>query len=350
MKHRRMPTLSLTTLVSLGAALAATAAFLIVKPAVPAGDGPTLEVKPVKLKLDGYSPLFFIDENRSVGAMNAPDGAALLVMHGPEGQRELRRLPKERAPEFAGFVADGQRLVWLELTVGDQGRAESRLWTIDAPGTAARMITDDTGDVALFDKRDDLVVHGGEVSWVAVATAQSGAPQTEIRTVGLSGGAVRVELRDGAFSFAGWPWLATVNLGQDGPIELLNLADGGRVRVPVAPGELVSCSPAWCRSILIGDGTSTIIELLKPDGSKRFRAISGRVAATLMDVALLDRFEIYSYSGGRLVVFDIERRRSTVVEKAGVTRILSRGTVLWWATGDNEATTWHALDLTKLIP
>jgi len=360
-KHRHPATLRLTTMLSLWVALLAAGAIIIVKPLVPApgrnGDGSLPEValaeaypgaRPVTIELDGYTPLFFIDEKRSVGTMDAADGAALLVMHGTGGPRELRRLPRQRAPEFAGFVADGGRLVWLEMTVGDQGQAESRLWTIDSPEATPRMITDDTGDVALFDKRDDLVVHGGEVSWVAAAPSDQ--PQTEIRTVPLSGGTVRVDKRDGAYSFAGWPWLTTVNLGQNGPIELSNLQTSERFTVPVRPNELMACSPAWCRSIIIGgEQASTVIELQRPDGTNRFRAVSGKVAASLVDVALLDRFEVYSYSGGRLVVLDIERKRLIVLAKAGVTQVISRGAALWWATGDNEAIAWHALNLNSLI-
>ena len=93
-----------------------------------------------------------------------------------------------------------------------------------------------------------------------------------------------------------------------------------------------------------------MIELRRTDGSDRFRAASGRVGASLMDVALLDRFEVYAYSGGRLVVLDIKRRHLIELAKAGVNRVLSRGTTLCWATVDNEATTWHALDLAKLTP
>jgi hypothetical protein len=359
-KHRHPATLRLTTILSLWAALLAAGA-IIAKPTVAPpsrpGGGFLPEValaeaypgaRPITIGLDGYTPLFFIDEKRSVGTMDAADGASLLVMHGAGVQRELRRLPRQRAPEFAGFVADGARLLWLELTVGDQGRAESSLWTIDSPDAAPHMITDDTGDVALFDKRDDLVVHGGEVSWIAAGPGDQ--PQTEIRTVPLVGGEVRVDKRDGAYAFAGWPWLTTANLGQNGPIELRNLLTSERFTVPVRPNELMSCSPAWCRSIIIGGGqASTIIELQKPDGSKRFRAVSGMVAASLVDVALLDRFEVYSYSGGRLVVLDIERKQLIVVAKAGVTQVISRGTVLWWATGDNEAIAWHALNLKSLI-
>lgn len=347
-------------MLSLGAALVATVVILATKPTAPASlnpDGSLPEVtlaeaapgaRPITIGLKAYTPMMIFAE-RSVGTMTASDGAALLVMHGTGGTRQLRRVPRERAAEFAGLVTDGRRLVWLELTIGDQATAESRLWTIDSVDAAPRMITDDTGDVALFDKHDDLVLHDGEVSWVAAG--QGDKPETQIRTVPLAGGEVKVEKRDGVWSLAGWPWLITVDLGQNEPLELRNMVTDEIVVVPVRAGELVSCSLQWCRSITIGgQHASTIIELQKPDGSNRFRAVSGKVAASLADVALLDRFEIYSYSGGRLVVLDIERKRVIEIAKAGVTQVTSKGTSLCWATGDNEATAWHALDLAALTP
>jgi hypothetical protein len=360
-RHRHPATLRLITMISLPVALVATVVTLALKPPVPAvralSPQPaevTLaqaypQVKPVAVGGAEYTPLFFMDENRSIGTSDAQDGSVLLLAKGPgRQQRELRRLPKSASPEFAGFVADGERLVWLELTIAAQGVTESRLWTIDSAQATPRMIIADMGDVALFDKRDDLVLHGGEVSWVAAG--QTDTPQTEIRTVALGGGKVRVTRLDGAFSFAGWPWIASVNLGQNAPIELRNLTTGEKVMVPVQPNELMACSPAWCRSVVIGSGAaSTVIELQKPDGSRRFRAASGSVAASIMDVGLLDRFEIYSYSGGRLVLYDIEGKRAIVLEKGGASQVASRGAVLWWSTGDSEAISWKALNLRALI-
>jgi hypothetical protein len=358
-RHRHPATLRITTMVSLAVALAATVIILMVKPNSPAakpsassGGGGELtlaqaypKAKVVPVGGAGYAPLFFLDENRTVGTVTGADGSVTLVI---KGQRELRKIPKAQSPEFAGFVADGERLVWLELTIGGQGQTESRLWTIDSAQAPARMITADLGDVALFDKRDDLVLHDGEVSWVAAA--QTDTPQTEIRTVPLKGGKVKVDRRDGAFAFAGWPWISSVSIGQSGPVELRNLLTNQRIVVPVQPNGITSCSPSWCRSIIIGSGqSSTVIELQKPDGSKRFVAARGSVTASIVDVGLLDRFDMYSYSGGRLVLYDIEGQRSITLERSGATQVLCRGSILWWATGDNEAVQWKALNLQRLI-
>lgn len=364
-RHRDPRTLRLASLFSLVVALAATGFMLAARPTTPpvSSSSPTAqEVKlaeaypgavPVTLARPGYQPMFFVDENRSLGTAAATDGAVQLLLRDGETERELRRRPKDEIPEFGAFTADGDRIVWMEMTFakGDQGQSQvkTELWTIDSLAAVPRMITADTGDVALFDKRGDVAIHEGEVSWVSAAPTEN--PQTEVRTVALSGGPVRVDTREGMFSFADWPWLATVSAGPTGSLEMRNLLTDERTIVPVQPNELMACSPTWCRSVIVGTAEgSTIIEVQRPSGLGRFRSGSGSVAAALADVAILDRFEVYSYAGGKLVVFDVNAMRSIVVAPGGVTQIVSRGSVLWWSTGDNEALTWHALDLRKLSP
>lgn len=353
--------MKLTSVFALCVALGAAAAMLMTKPAAqsaPTSAELTLEqafpgAKPEPVKetvADGapFSPLFFVDTKRSLGTADAADGSVRLLQITPSGERELRKLPRAQTPEFAGFATDGKSVVWLELTTTADGRAETRVWAIDSEAGAARLVTADTGDVALFDKRDDVVIHDGEVSWLAAARTPT--PQTEIRTVPLAGGKVKIETREGAFSFAGWPWLSTVNLGEDGPVELRNLETDERTVVGVQANELMACSPVWCRALIIGSTqSSTVIELLKPDGSLRLRTASGSVAASIVDVALLDRYEVYSYADGRLALFDLEERRSITIAK-NISQVASRGPVLWWSTGDNETLAWHVLDLRTLKP
>jgi hypothetical protein len=139
-----------------------------------------------------------------------------------------------------------------------------------------------------------------------------------------------------------------VNIGDDAPIELRNLETDERTVVRPKSSELMACSPDWCRALIVGTtAASTVIEVLKADGSLRLRTAAGSVAASTVDVAVLDRFEIYSYSGGKLVLFDLETRKPAVIAQA-VTQVASRGPMLWWTTGDNETTAWHVLDLREL--
>lgn len=302
---------------------------------------------PAKVK-DGarFTPLFFLDEQRALGMATAPDGASRLILITPSGERELRRLPKSETPEFAGFAFQEPRLVWMELTNSADGTPHTRLWTIDTEAATPRMITADTGDVALFDRSDDVVIHDGQVSWLAAARTDT--PVTEIRTVAIAGGKVKVRTKEGAFSIATWPWLTSVNLGQDGPVDLFNLDNLERKVVAVQANELMACSPTWCRSVIIGStAASTVIEMLKTDGTLRMRVATGSVAASTVDVALLDRYEVYSYGTGKLVLYDLVDRRMITVAKS-VSQVASRGPMLWWSTGDNETIAWHALDLRTL--
>ncbi|WP_117208377.1 hypothetical protein [Allorhizocola rhizosphaerae] len=346
-KHRDPRTLRLTGVLALGVAIAAAGVLLGLKPSTPgpqttaATEMVPLTVKPVAVSGNGFQPLYFASEAVSLGTAESADGVVRLLLRTGEKVRELRRVPKEKTPEFAGFVAEGDRVAWVEITQDDRG-----LWTIDNASANPRLVTTDLGDIALFDKRDDLVLHDGEVSWVAAVAGEQ--PSTEVRTVSLGGGEVRINTIEGAYSFTGWPWLSTVNLGDNGPIELRNLQTDERVHVPVQTNELVSCSPTWCRSVIIGAGeANTIIELQRPTGKERFRSASGSVAASTVDVAMLDRFDIYSQPGGKLLLFDIETRRTTLVA-SGVGQVVSRGHMLSWSTGDNETTVWHVLDLRRL--
>jgi hypothetical protein len=281
-----------------------------------------------------------------LGTTRTASGETHLVLRTPAGERVLRSLPNAQAPEFAGFAGSGPRLVWLELTSTSAGLTETRLWTIDSESAAPRMVTADTGDVALFDKRDDVVIHDNLVTWVAAGRTE--ALTTEVRTVSVNGGPVKVDPREGAFQLAGWPWLSTVNISINAPIELLNMETAERVTVRAQSTELMACSPTWCRALIVGTtAASTIIEVVKPDGSQRLRTASGSVAASTVDIALLDRYEIYSYAGGKLVLYDLQTRNAAVIG-LGITQVSSRGPMLWWTTGDNETTAWHVLDLREL--
>ncbi len=362
-RHRHPATVGLTRAMALLLALAGAAAMLMLRPAEhgPSASAtsttetfeqayPGAKAELVKKTADDgarLTPLFFADAKRFVGTATAEDGAVRFLLVTETGERELRRLPKVNTPEFAGFALDGDRLVWMELTTTPDGPAKTSLWAIDNFTAAPRLITSDTGDVALFDKRDDVVIHDGQLSWISIAPTEE--PTTEVRTVALTGGPVDVRQQQGAFSFVGWPWLSSVNTPLDGPVELRNLESEERVVIGVQANELMACSPKWCRAIIISTtGESTIIELLTTDGRKRLRTATGNVAASIVDVALLDRFEVYSRGGGNLTLYDLELNK-TVTIAANIGQVASRGPVLWWSTGDNETTQWRVLDLRTLI-
>jgi hypothetical protein len=94
----------------------------------------------------------------------------------------------------------------------------------------------------------------------------------------------------------------------------------------------------------------TRLDLMRPDGSDRHRIAGGTASAAVSDVALLDRFEVFSTvdaTGRSLLVYD-ERSRSSTLVADNTSQVLARGGMLWWQTGEQDTAEWHALDLRTL--
>jgi hypothetical protein len=123
--------------------------------------------------------------------------------------------------------------------------------------------------------------------------------------------------------------------------------------VPASQTELVACSPTWCRVLVLGAaGGAAGIDLMRPDGSGRVRVAAGSVTAAVLDVALVDRFEVLSNAappnaGVTVLLHDVRTDR-TVVVATEVATVQARGPVLWWSVGEEGAATWYALDLRTL--
>ncbi|GAB3802709.1 hypothetical protein GCM10027605_23040 [Micromonospora zhanjiangensis] len=299
-----------------------------------------------------YRPGYFLTLDTSVGTAPTPDGRQLrLVSRATDGTgRELRRLPITSSPQFDGFVAADGRLAWAESTVGSAGQARVRLWTADlARGDPPRELTADTGAVAFFNADHDMVIADGRLHWVAVAPGDE--PATEIRSVALTGGPVAVRRERGAWALDRWPWLVSVTAGVE-PVRLRNLTTGVLITVKSAPTEQLSCGGTWCRVSTVSGAGPVNIDLMRPDGSDRRPVVNGVGVVSVTDVALLDRFEVYAVgaadasltAGQHLMAYDLKTRRTVdIVPDAGV--VQARAGVLWWSTGRDEATVWHAVDL-----
>lgn len=303
-----------------------------------------------------YSPGIFLDSGESVGTSPSPDGERLrLVRRAGDGTvRELRGLPMDGAPQFGGFTRSGDVFAWSETTTDEQGRGRTELWAADlASARAAWRVTADTGDAVFFNSQYDMVIDGGRLHWVAVAPGEETA--TEIRSAPLAGGPVSVRTEPGAWARSAWPWLASAGTGAIGPVRLRDLAARKVIEVPAGGTELVSCSPAWCRVlVLAGDGPGRI-ELMRPDGSDRRPVAGNGATAALVDVAVEDRFEVLSLADARQVatgnqqlhLYDAREDR-TVRVADGVGMVLCRDGTLWWSTGGIDDSVWHTLDLRSL--
>lgn len=295
-----------------------------------------------------FSPGLFLDARVAVGTAPTPDGrsARLLVRAADGALTELRRRPLDDAPEFGNLAVAGDQLVWTESS----DRVKPEIWAADWRGrTPARRLTADTGNAVFYGSQYDLVVADGRVHWAAAAPDDERV--TEIRSVALAGGSVRVRPEPGTWAMSAWPWL-TDGAEQAGTRRLRNLATNRDTEVRTSGAELTTCTPVWCRvTVMNGDGQARI-DVMHPDGSARQRIAGGTASAAVTDVAVLDRFEILAepqpnsdLTGTQsLLVHDIRAGR-TVAVGTDVGGAFSRGGVLWWSTGDQDSLGWHTLDL-----
>lgn len=347
----------------LAAALAAAAALLILsptgrEPAAPAGRlGPAQAWPHVRQAdiagtvPDGpvYQPLFFTSVRTSIGTAPSPDGSRMrLLLRNADGSiRELRNLPLDSHPQFTAVTAGGDELAWAESSEG----GPISMWAMNLRTRAApRELTTDTGNVLFFHSQYDMVIADGHLYWAA-ATPGDGQ-DTQIRSVALTGGSVDVRTEKGAWALTAWPWLVDGVGDRTGATILRNLVTGASTTVTGSGTALTSCSPIWCRVMVLSGGNLVRIDLVHPDGTGRLRIAGGKASAAITDVVPLDRFEILSepdatsdtYGTQRLLVYDLSRK-TTVDLGAGVNAAMFCGGVLWWSTGDQDNLMWHTIDL-----
>lgn len=359
-----------TRRLGLAAALAAGLALIALPSAKtkPQGEPPPLAVEHVWPKAqradipadlpDGpaYSPVFFLDARTSLGTAPSPQGTHLrLLMRAADGAlRELRRLPIATTPQYGGFALAGDELVWAESTGDEAGKGHTEIWTANLRSErAARRLTADTGDVVSSNSQYDMLINAGRVYWAAVSPERE--PATELRSVPLAGGEVAVRTEPGRWALSSWPWLVSAGSGQSGPVQLKDLDARRVIDVDAGATDLVTCSPAWCRALVLSGDGPTRIDLMRPDGKDRRRIAGGSATPSVIDVAVLDRFEVLTQANAQtttvtiqqLMLYDLRRKR-TIVVADGVGMVLCRGGVLWWSTGDSETVAWHSLDLRNL--
>jgi hypothetical protein len=354
--------------VALGAALAIGAVLLALPPVgEPLAAGPltlsaawpSARVGPLPASMpDGpaYSPLYLLDVRTSVGTAPTADGTRLrlLLRIGDGAPRELRSLAMDADPLFGGLTSAGDLIVWAETTTETGGRTVTRLYAVDRRSAAPpRLLTGDTGAIAFFNSQYDLVIADDRVHWVAVGPSEE--PVTELRSVPLAGGTVTTRTEPGPWARSAWPWLVSAVTVQSGEAQLRDLVARKRFTVPAAATELVTCSPRWCRVQVIAGGGPARLDLMRPDGTDRRRIAGPTETAAVVDVAVLDRFEVLTRAGQGggavndqdLLLYDVQTQRTAAVA-TGVGTVVCRAGLLWWSTGDVDDAAWHSLDLRTL--
>jgi len=340
----------------------AAATSLITLPPVPPPPAPAAPISPTQRGQDPiiipgvlpdgspYTPLYVLPSGTSLGQAPNQDGSRLrLVERAADGKvRVLRQLPVANTPQYVGFTEAEGEIVWAESLAGDrEGRTE--IWAVTPESkTAPRRVTADTGDVVFSNSEYDIVARNGRLHWLAVATRTG---HTELRSVSLAGGAVTTRVVPGEWTLSAWPWL--VSASASGPVRLRTVDTGRELTVPTRPTELVTCSPSWCRVLTHSDDGSTQLEVMRVDGSRRRPVAGDAVAVAVVDVALLDRFEVLSAdtqataSRSQLLIYDIATDRTVVIAERAST-VQARGGMVWWSTSPSKTSAWWVLNLRTL--
>jgi hypothetical protein len=296
-----------------------------------------------------FNPSLFLDATTAVGTAPTPGGdQTRLLLRGSDGTlRELRRVSLDGNPQFEAFTATADQIFWTESAATS---TTVKIWTAARSGGPARLLTADTGNAVFYGNQYDLVVADGRVHWTAAPG--DATKTTEVRSVPVTGGKVTIREEPGQWALSAWPWL--VDDGSSSGTPRLRNLETTRDRPIVSTGpEQLTCSPTWCRAMVLGDDTVARIDLVRPDGTGRRRTAAGTAQAAVTDVAVLDRFEILAEptpttdltGTAALTVYDLATGR-TVDVSPGADGAFCRGGVLWWSTttGDEEIT-WHTLDL-----
>jgi hypothetical protein len=346
--------MSVRTRIALAAALLASGALIAGSlpeqppPAAVSAARPTLEQEwPGAARADlrdlTVVPQLFLDATTAVGTVTDGNFVRLVVEKDGVG-RELRRLPAADEPRFEAMTVSGDELIWAESS----GSRPVEIWAVRRDGGDARLLTADTGNTLFYGNQYDLVVADGRVYWVA----GEGDKTTQIRSVALTGGDVKVREEQGRWAQSAWPWLTDDTGAQSGTVRMRDQTTGRDVRVPFSGAEWGMCGPAWCRVMVMNGEGLARIDLMRPDGSDRRRIAGPNTQAAVSDVAVLDRFEILSEPGPEfdvtgvagLIVHDLRTGRTVTLSTAADLAATKDG-VLWWSTGTRETAVWHTLDL-----
>jgi hypothetical protein len=306
-----------------------------------------------------FQPLLLLDAATAVGIATSPDLATsrLVIRSGDGVIRTLRPLQGQQGSTVAALSAVADQLYWLELADGGDGKRTTTLWRAGLSGASAvapaTLLAADSSDLLYYDSAYDLQVVDGTIHWAAVGAEGGG----ELRSVPIAGGVVNVRKLDQLFALTAWPWVTSSGGSKPGDVELLNLTSGERRTVPAGASEILTCTPVWCRvTTLVNQGQSLKFEVEHLDGGDR-RAIGNTSLTPLnTDVALLDRFEVLASTSSsnasgyaqKLWLEDLKAGRAVLLDDSVTATVSSRGSFLWWSTGNNETVSWHILDLRQL--
>jgi hypothetical protein len=299
-----------------------------------------------------YTPLLVLDDGTSAGRRTDPGtSASQFVLRTGGGERVLRPAAADTS-DVVTATATPTALYWVVAGTAADGTSRYSIWSAGRDGGAPQLITDDAGNVTVYNSEYDFQAVDGRLHWLA---ARDGAPGPELRSVPVGGGPVTRTPLDGNVTLSAWPWLVTVP-GQPGQgAQLTNVVTGELRHAPARGDEQLMCSPAWCLATTVETVNTSTVRLRRPDGSDSHEVGTGALWPAVANIAVLDRFAVLATDGPpslagptvRLSLYDLRERRLVLVDPAAVD-VASRNGFLWWSNSAGESLVWHVLDLRTL--
>jgi hypothetical protein len=301
-----------------------------------------------------YAPALVVDGTTNVGVATSADGTQTSLVVNSGATSRVLQTQSMGAGSYNGVTVAGSRLFWMRSTASADGLSQSSVWNAPISDGPATMLTADVGQPLFTGSQYDLEPAGDRLYWISADGDRTDT--TQLRSVALTGGTVSTRTLAGAWQLTQWPWLVTAPSAPNTAPGFLNLQTAAATPISVPPNKLVTCDRSWCRLIpddrIHHDGT----DLVHPDGTDRQHIADKDSTPIANDPALLDRFEplltptshtLAGTSLSRLSLYDTSRHTQVQIDTA-VSKAGAQGDYLWWATGDNETLTWHALDLRTL--
>jgi hypothetical protein len=303
-----------------------------------------------------FNPITIVDPDLAIGGIADPANTRYtLATITPTGTlRALTTFPAADGASVDAIATTATDVYWMQTLTDAAGAGHTTLWSAPKAAGPAHQLTTDVGNALFAHSGYDLQIVGDRLYWIT-APHGDGHP-TQLRSIPLAGGRVATRQLPGDYVLTAWPWLTTSPGATGSRAQLINLTTGAHSTVPADNGQMITCTPAWCRMIADNAQETNRIELTHPDGTNRQHLGDASSSALSDDVALRGRFEVLANPAPtssptivieRIDLYDLIARRSVVLTPAA-SDAGARGDYVWWSTGDNETLAWHALDLRSL--
>jgi hypothetical protein len=308
-----------------------------------------------------YQPLMVLHDGTALVSSPTADRASTRLLLLARGTAVSLGTAPADAPGFTAVTADTGHVYWARTVPDAAGDARTSLWSATRTVGQVRQLVADAGLTVFNRSQYDLQASGGQLRWLTAVPGQAGLAS---RAVPIGGGAVTDTAVPAGYAPLAWPWFTNTGTATAASPALYDAGTGRRVPVRLPAGTVATCTTTWCQvqrpsprgQASPAGSVPAGLDLVHPDGTGRQHVAGPGTATAVVDVALLDRFEILSVSAPagatgtppqQVLLFDARHRRTAQLAPAATT-VQARDGAVWWSVGTSDTARWTWLDLTTL--